>query len=163
MDYRQMVIKAMDNPNEKTLKVLEMTDEMLCRLSKDRQDEMDDFLVRLSGELEDGHFSLATAEWAIERMEPTLLIHNGERYRGTLLGFMADKGLNASMCRRMVDEAYRKAYDENGVGGLLDGRMRRHGRSSHAHISMAVGPRCGWNQDVGLSDGSIGLVDNTVP
>lgn len=112
MDYRQMVLKAMDSPDEKTMKVLDMTDEMLCRLSKDRQEEMDDFLVRLSGVLEGGHFSLATAEWAMERMQPTLLIHNGERYRGTLLGFMADKGLNAAMCRRMVDEAYRKAYDE---------------------------------------------------
>lgn len=138
MEYSDMMKSHMDGCSRRVADALELMDGFLCGCSKDMPEEVEDLLVRVSGVLDGRHFTKDTAEWAVDRMVPTLLIQDGRRFEGTVLGYMKDGGLTPHRCMELAKEAYRKAVSMGATFGYQPSSIPDSVNENDAFVAFAM-------------------------
>lgn len=109
-----MLLSLIDNQEwkESQNEVMEELDSFLCEMYETKPKEIDELLIKLSAIIDKGHFSKHTADIAISKMKPVLLIHNTSVFGGTLSEYMKELSLNEKTCSELVYRAYDKAKDK---------------------------------------------------
>lgn len=72
LSYKQMVIDSMlpQKPDEKTMHTLDVTECFIERAREHHPENVEEFLIKISGSLNNCHFTKDTSCWAVSKMVP---------------------------------------------------------------------------------------------
>lgn len=112
--YKELVLAAMDGrvPDEKTMRIIDTTNCYVEMSRKAHPDKAEKFLVQISGAITNWHFDEKTACWAMDRMKPVVLVHNGEKVDMDIYHYMKMTGLSAMAVQDAVRSSYGRARAE---------------------------------------------------
>lgn len=109
---KEIMTNNFDTLKENKEEFLDLFDDLLCNIYKEKSSEIDSFMIKVSGIVNKGHFCKHTARLAIEKMKPTLLLHDSNAFYGSMLEYLETVSLDEKTCSEMVYKAYRTAKEK---------------------------------------------------